>query len=242
MPFDGTVDIPKVGKVKKLYLWVAIGGVGLFVGWRYYQAAKAPAATDVPATGDVGAPVDASGVIGAPASGNVQYAGTTTQSDASTIATNEQWTARAVELLSAAGIDPAKVYQALGDFLARRPLDNQEQQIVSSAIAAAGQPPVGGPYSIIPQVGPVSLTAPTGLKVVSTTTTTATVTFNAVPGAAFYYLYRDGIKDNISGSRDTKITASGLTRGTQYKLSVAAAATTGKLGPRSGTVTATTKK
>lgn len=240
---EASVDIPKVGKVKKLYVWVAIGGMAAFVGWRYYTAARSAGSEAPPVTGDVGAPVDASGIIGAGGGGgNIQYAGTTTQSDPAVIADNQQWTARAVELLSAAGFDPASVYAALGDFLARRPLDATEQRIVTSAIAAVGQPPVGGPYSIIPQVGVVSMTAPTGLKAVAINKTSVDFTCNPVPGAAFYYLYRSGITDNISGGRDTKLTASGLSPGKTYKFAVAAAATTGKVGPKSSYITVTTKK
>lgn len=246
---DGTVDIPKVGRVKKAYVWVAIGAVGLFVGWRYYQAAKAPVDTAAPVTGDVGAPVDSSGVVGAAASGNVQYAGTVTDATASqgeprpgNFSNNAQWTDYAINKLVEQGRPAAPVGSALGDYLAKRPLDQSEEGIVVAALAVAGDPPVGGPYSIIRQVGPITLTAPTGLKVVKKTKTTVDVTFNPVAGAVFYYAYRSGVTDNVSGSRDTKITVSGLTAGKTYKIAVAAAASTGKVGPKSSYVSVTTTK
>lgn len=225
-----------------IVLAVVVAGGG-YVAWRWWQARSAPAGP--PVTGDVGAPVDASGIIGAPGGGgNVQYAGTTQDNtDQNKINTNEQWSAVAVERLSATGgFNAASVYTALGDFLARRPLTQAEQNIVRAAIAAAGQPPVGGPYSIIEQVGPVTLTAPTGLKAAAVGKTSVDLTFSPVTGAAFYYLYRGGVKDNVSGSRDTKMTASGLKPGTSYSFQVAAAATTGKLGPKSAPLKITTKK
>jgi hypothetical protein len=249
-PTSGTVDIPKVGKVKKMYVWAALGGVGLFVGWRYYQAAKGSAGgTTPPVTGDVGAPVDPSGVVGAPASGNVQYAGTTTDATATqgeprpgNFSNNAEWTNYAINKLVEQGRPAASVGSALGDYLAKRPLDTSEEQIVVAALAIAGAPPVGGPYSIVRQLGTVNLTAPTGLKVSSVATTSAWLTFNPVPGAVVYYVYRSGITENVGGSRDTKIQVTGLSRGTSYKFAVQAVAATGKGGPKSGYITVTTKK
>lgn len=245
----GTVDIPKVGRVKKVYVWAAIGAVGLFVGWRYYQAAKAPKDAATPVTGDVGAPVDPSGVVGAPASGNVQYAGTTTDATGTqgeprpgNFSNNAQWTDYAINKLVEQGRPAASVGSALGDYLAKRPLDQSEEGIVVAALAVAGEPPVGGPYPIVRQVGTVTLTAPTGLKTTSVAKTSAWLTFNTVPGAAIYYVFRSGITENVGGSRDNKIQVTGLTPGKSYKFAVAAAATTGKLGPKSSYITVTTKK
>lgn len=225
-----------------LVLIVVIAGAG-YIGWQWWSA-RGAAAAGPPVTGDIGSPLEASGIVGAPASGNTQYAGTTTDgTNGQAITTNAQWTAAAVERLSASGgFETGAVYAALGDFLARRPLSTSEQIIVRAAVAAAGQPPVGGPYAVIEQVGPVTLHAPTGLKAVAVGKTSVDVTFNPVTGATFYYLYRAGVVDNISGSRDTKMTASGLKPGTSYTLQVAAAATTGKLGPKSSSIKVTTKK
>lgn len=242
-PTPGATLAGKFKGRRGLVALVVLAGAG-YVGWRYWTASR-QAASGPPVTGDVGAPVDASGIVGAGGgAGNIQYAGSTQDmTDPNKINTNVQWTAAAVERLSATGgFDSAAVYVALGDFLARRPLTQAEQNIVRAAIAAAGPPPEGGPYTIIEQVGPVTLTAPTGLKATAVGKTTITIEFKPVTGAAMYYLYRDGVTGNISGSRNTTIVASGLSAGKTYKLSVAAAATTGKVGPRSATISVTTKK
>ncbi|WP_333746433.1 hypothetical protein, partial [Streptomyces sp. IBSBF 2950] len=79
---------------------------------------------------------------------------------------NAEWTQRAVELLANAGYDPAVVYAALGEFLARRALDKTEATIARAAIAAAGEPPVGRPWTVIEEsaTGTGTLPAPGGLK------------------------------------------------------------------------------
>ena len=248
-PGGGTVDVPKIGRVKKIYVWGALGAVAVFVGWRYYQAARTPAGdTAPPVTGDVGAPVDTSGVVGAPASGNVQYAGTVTDTTQQTeprpgnFSNNAQWTSYAIDKLVEQGRPAASVGSALGDYLAKRPVDQSEEAIIVAALAVAGAPPVGGPYTIIHQVGTVDLKAPTGLKASSIATTSAWFTFNPVAGATQYYLYRSGVTENVGGSRDTKIQATGLAKGKTYKFAVAGLTGTGKVGPKSSYVSITTKK
>lgn len=233
------------GRQRKLILGVAAVAVG-YVGYQWWKARGASDAT-VPVTGDVGAPLEASGIVGAPASGNIQYAGTTTDTRTGptpgNFASNAEWTDYAVDKLSSSGgWSAGAVYAALGDFLARRPLDDTEAGIVRAAVAAAGNPPVGGPYTVIGQVGQVTLKAPTGLKVAATTRSSVDITFSPVPGATGYYAYRSGIVDNVSGSRDTKITVSGLSAGKTYKIQVAAFTSTGKVGPKSTAISATTKK
>ena len=235
--------VPGVGKIPRKWLWIGLGSAGLFVGWRYWQARGTSTAPAV--TGDVGAPVDPSGVIGAPASGNVQYAGTVQDNTSpGTIHTNAEWTAAAVEkLTNTGGWAASAVYASLGDFLARRPLSDGEQQIVRSAIAAVGPPPEGGPYEVIPAVGAVELSQVTGVKALAVEKTSITVGWTAVKGVQFYYVYVAGRGGDPIGSRDTKAVVGSLKPGTTYKIQVAAAATgTGKIGPRSSTLSVTTKK
>lgn len=239
---SATFDVPRIGKVRKTWVWAGLAAAGLYIGWRYYQAAKAPDTPTAPETSDVGAPVDPSGVVGAGGvSGNTQYAGTTTNTG-DVIDTNDKWVAKAVDRLGAAGMDPAAVYVALGDYLARKPLDDKEQSFVSAAVAAAGPPPVGGPYAIIPQIGAVTLTAPTGLRMVSVERDRATLSWDAVPGAQFYHVWRVGVWDPVFAAKTTSATVTGLKPATRYEFVVAADTLTGKLGPKSGRLKVTTKK
>lgn len=243
MPTD--TKVPGVGQIPKKWLWIGLGGATLFVGWRYWQARGASSSPAPTVTGDIGAPLEASGVVGAGGGpGNVQYAGTVQDNTSpGTIHTNAEWTAAAVDrLTNTGGWAASAVYASLGDFLARRPLTDGEQQIVRAAIAAAGPPPEGGPYEVIPMVGPVTFTAPTGLKATNVGKTSIDVAWNPVTGAPLYYVYVAG-RGDPAGSRDTKATISGLSAGHTYKIQVAAVATgNGKIGPKSSTLSVTTKK
>ncbi|MFF2775494.1 poly(3-hydroxybutyrate) depolymerase [Streptomyces sp. NPDC058052] len=84
-----------------------------------------------------------------------------------------------------------------------------------------------------------TLPAPTGLTA-ATTATSAALTWNAVPGAASYDVYRDGTKVNTAPVTATTYTDSGLTAGTTYGYAVSATDASGTAGARSAAVSATT--
>lgn len=241
---SGTVNVPKVGKVKKVYFWGAIGVVGAYVGWRWYTANAAGAADDVSyeTSGVAGEDVYSSGVVGAGGvSGNTQYAGSTTDGTGTdTIDTNGEWTQAATDYLAAQGREASVVGSALGEFIARRPLDDSEQAIARAAMAAFGQPPQDRPWTIIPQVGPVTLAAPTNLKASNVTATSVTLTYSPVTGAGYYRAYHNRSALNVGATDGTTITVGSLQPNTEYKFQVAADTTTGKPGPRSAAVTVKT--
>ncbi|RCG27830.1 esterase [Sphaerisporangium album] len=87
---------------------------------------------------------------------------------------------------------------------------------------------------------PPALPAPTGLTVTGTTTTSVSLSWNAVSGASGYNVYRNGAKVTASPASGTTYTDSGLTSGTSYTYAVSAVTSSGAEGARSGTVTATT--
>lgn len=239
-----TINIPKVGPVKKVYVWGAIGVVGAYVAWRWYSAGAAAGDETTYATSDVGEGVDASGVVGAGgASGNVQYAGSTTDgTSGDVIDTNAEWTQAAVQFLANQGKDPVAVSEALGEFIDRRPLDDAEQSIARAAMAAFGQPPENRPWTVIPQVGPTTMAAPANLRAWDKTTSTQVgFQWDPVPGAAHYRIYRADLgSEPIGDSFDTKFWARGLTPNTTYRFQVAAISTLGKTGPKSSTYTGKT--
>jgi len=68
--------------------------------------------------------------------------------------TNAEWTDLAVGRLTTYGLDPAAVSAAIGNFLARRPLNKVDASLVRQAIAAAGYPPVNGPWFVLEEVTP----------------------------------------------------------------------------------------
>ncbi|MFF9343837.1 fibronectin type III domain-containing protein [Streptomyces sp. NPDC014773] len=87
---------------------------------------------------------------------------------------------------------------------------------------------------------PATLPAPTGLTVTGTTSTGASLSWNAVPGAASYAVYRDGTKVNGAPVTAATYTDSGLTAATAYSYAVAAVDASGTAGARSTAVTVTT--
>lgn len=236
------IDVPKIGKIQKKYVYGAAAVAAAYVGWRYYQSSQAAASDVTTVTPDVNNPdVSASGVIGDAASGNVQYAGTTTSGNG--ILTNADWTADAVNKLTATGgWDAASVYSALGDYLAAKPLSDTEQSIVRAAIAASGNPPVGT-FNVIPSTGDMTLPAPTGLKASSVTANSAVISWTAVPNAASYNLYRSDTGSTVigqSGGSATSATLAGLQPNVSYSVSVAAVSTLGKVGTKSSPLTVKT--
>lgn len=83
-----------------------------------------------------------------------------------------------------------------------------------------------------------SLPAPAGVQVTATTDTTASLSWDAVDGAASYQVYRDGAKAGSPGG--TSYTDTGLSAGTAYRYTVAAVDSSGTAGAASAAVTATT--
>lgn len=236
---QGDIDLPGLGKTKRTWVYGGLGVAGAYVAWRWYQASRA----DEPPPGADGYySTDQSelGLSTTGGTGNVtgNNNSSTDGTNPNTIDDNAEWTNKAVELLTNAGYDPAVIYGALGEFLARRALDKTEATIARAAIAAAGQPPVNGPFTVIEEAGTDTgtLTAPSGLKVVPSSAT-ATVSWNAVNGASHYLMYRN----DQSVAAPQKVTGTSnimynLDANREYKVSVAAVGTTGKEGPRAGQI------
>lgn len=243
------MDVPVAGRMKKVYIYIPAGLAAAYVAWRWYQAsqegAEAPAGADGTYTSE-----DLSDYGLSTTGGSTSVTGNTgsTSTDGTTegaIDTNAEWTARAVELLGNAGYDGSAVYGALGEFLARRALDKTEAGIVRAALAAAGQPPQNGPYSVIEEAatGTGTLPAPTNLRAWDVTNSTQIgMQWDSVTGAVHYRIYRTDLgTEPIGDSFDTKFWAKGLTPNKQYSFYVRAIGSTGKEGGKSSVYTAKTK-
>ena len=238
---SGTVNVPKIGKVKKVYFWGAVGIVGLYVGWKWYSANAGAAGDDITyeTSGVAGDDVSASGVVGSGgASGNnPQYAGSTTDGTATdTVDTNGEWTQAATEWLANQGRDPVAVGAALGEFIDRKPLDDSEQAIARAAIAAFGMPPQDRPWTIIPQVAPTTVAAPANLrKWKDATTSRVAIQWDPVPGAMYYRIFKAGNNEAVGASSDTTAYVNAPAN-TTVSLQVAAMTTLNKQGPKSAAV------
>lgn len=239
---QGNVDVPVVGKSKK---WVVYGVGGLaavYVGWRWYQASQAESDGPAPSDGMYTSPdLSDYGLSTSGGATNVTGNNGSTVTDGTNpnaVDSNSEWTQKAVELLGNAGYDGAVVYAALGEFLARRSLDSSEATIARAALAAAGQPPVGGPYSVIEAAatGTATPAAPTGLKVTKIGTNYVNLAWTPVTGVSEYAVYRSDTGSMTVRASGSSTTIYGLKPYTAYSFQVAGVGSAGKIGPRSSSV------
>lgn len=237
------VQVPKLGGVnKKILIGIAVVAGG-YVGWRYYQASKANAATadssTDPGMTDPGTIPSVSGAV----QPNNLYGGSTgggnsTQtSDSSQITTNSQWSQYAIEQLSLGDRwTNSDIAAAVGNYLTGQPLSDEQQVIVRAAIAVAGYPPIGS-HSIISGGNTDITIAPTGLNASAVTPTQANINFTAVSGAKTYNVYRAGYSVASGTSTSSPVVIAGLTPNTSYTVTVAAVSASGKVGPKSSPFT-----
>lgn len=236
------MDNPLKGMPPKQQKALVIIGVGAaaYVAYRWYTSnGSEPPITETSGTDDDLAPT---GVIGSNVGGS-ENVGNSSNTGTSDIDTNNEWFNEAVERLSNGGWNAQAVQSALGEFLTGQSLDSSEASIVRAAVGAMGGYPPNGPLTIKETAGPTDvskLPAPTGLKVVKTTSSTVDLTWTAVSGAKQYRVYRSGASQNVAASSDTKAQVAGLEPGKSYTFYVAAGLDGEKMGPRSSGVTAKT--
>lgn len=242
---SGDINVPKVGAVDKR---VAIGvgaAIVAFLAWRYWLAGSSsdaePADEGAEDTG-----YEDGGTIPAVDGATDWYgaggsSGDSTSSTPQQITTNAQWSQYARDqLLVTDDYTGTAIGEALGNYLAGRPLSSSQQAIVRSAIAYAGYPPVGT-HVVIPGGDTDVTVAPTGLKVTGATTSTVTLSWVAVSGASSYDVYRSGASGSPVRAGGTSATIEGLQSGTSYTFQVAAVSGSGKAGPKSSSVPGKTK-
>ena len=247
MNLTGQVDVPVVGSVDKRVL-LGVGGVGAaFLGWKYYQSRSA-AAYDPEAAVDPGMedPGVLPAVSGAVSDTNDYGLPNGSSSSADTYGftgtTNAQWTQYAANQLSQASDtwSYGTIVTALGAFIANKPLTSVQQQIVQAAMAVAGPAPEGS-HVIIPGGDTPMTVAPTGLAGSALSSTSVRLTWRAVAGASGYRIYRSGVTQAVGEANGTTGEVGGLQPGTKYAFQVAAHTGSGQVGPKSGSVSVTTK-
>lgn len=243
--------IPKVGNVDPR-LAIGIGGAAAaFVGWKWWQS-RGDAGTDTTDTTDTTGSDFADGgtipgVLGAvPADNTGSNTDSTDTTPASTSdygftgTTNAQWSQYAEQQLSVSDVwSTTDILSALGNYLSGQPLSTLQKQIVSAALAVAGNPPVGS--HVLVSGGDTAVTVAPVIASITTTDTTATITVGAVAGAAGYRAYRSGVGTNVGSAQGPSITVGGLEPNKSYSFHVAALSASGATGPSSASVTAKTK-
>lgn len=193
------IDVPKVGPVNKKALIGIVVGVGGFIGYRYWMAAKTNASA-VSDTATDGSSVDLTSdfadggteptVIGAvsPTNSYGSDTGNTTSTDTGDTSsygfhgtTNDQWTQYATTQLEQSDTwSYTDIVTALGLYLSEKPTTPAQQQIIAAAVATSGYPPVGS-HVVINAAVPTTGTSTSTGSTTTTTTTTATPTLKA-PG------------------------------------------------------------
>lgn len=235
---ETTVDVPAVGSVKKQYVIAAVALVAGIVGYAYWRAGQAP--SDYPAYTEED--IAADGIADTPAgsAGGSANSGGASHDNSTTPDSDSEWARMATEALAGA-FELSAVQTALGRYITRQSVTAAQEDIIRAAIGAMGYPP-GGQYPIMTGTGstPSALTEPKNVKATAKTATTITLTWSAVPSAAGYRVYRSGVAGNVGQSVDGTITIGGLTPGKSYTFHVRAQDASGKTGPRSADVTAST--
>lgn len=134
-----TLNIPKVGPVKKQYVIGVVSVAGAYVVYRWWSSRSSVPTVVDPSAGpsdfknpDPNAPTTDIPTVTNPNVGDKPT-------------TNAEWTAKAVADLENLGFEPGFVVTTLGKYLAGELLTLAEAALVRSAIALEGSPPNGAP-------------------------------------------------------------------------------------------------
>lgn len=237
---SGTVKLPGIGPVKKVYVYVGVGAVGVlaaYIMWRRQQAAAA--ANETPADASLGDGLTT-------AAGSDVYQGATAGGTATADpditpmpSTNVEWTQQVLDYFN--WLEPGFVSSTVGKYLARVPLSADEADFVRQAWAARGKPPEG-PDNFTLSGGtntPGSTTMPSvpaALKVGAVTASSVALDWTDSTDALSYQVFRGG--SQVATPTSSAYTDTGLASGTSYSytvkavngsnISAASAAVTGK--------------
>jgi hypothetical protein len=244
------IKVPVLGKVKQSWLYAGGAAVAGIVGYAWWSGAGTGEDdetfdVELPAT-DYEPPtvVDSGLSIGAAAQGEP------------IARTNVEWASMAREQLDALGFSVTVVNSALTKYLGKERLNVTEAAAISAVVAILGQPPTGGPYSILNEAvtpAPSALAPPSNLRAVyvgpgsAASNAKMRVSWNPVEGAVSYQFHHvggssgtisnttfDTIAPRAPGSTTWEIQA----RGAQGQLGSKASVTFS--GPRAGTAPAPT--
>jgi hypothetical protein len=216
---SGTVKLPGIGPVKKVYVYVGVGAVGVlaaYIMWRRNNAEEEvePSEADLGTGLTTGAGSDVYSGATAGGSGSVQEG-----EDIPT--TNTEWTQRVIEYFS--WLEPGYVANTVGKYLAKQGLTAEEGDFIRQAWAVLGKPPEGpSTFTLSSGTNTPGTTpdpsVPTGLKVASVTQSSISLDWNDASDTTGYQVLRNGsVVGTPSGS---SYTDTGLASGTSYSYTV----------------------
>lgn len=250
----GTVDVPVAGKVKKQHLYYVAGGVGVLAAYRWFTT-RGGSADDVEfgdGYDEFGNLLGSDPAVVSPGSGAGLTDNTPTTSPFA-FNNNAEWSQWVIDYLVDSGVPREKALAAVGDYIAHLPLSVAEQGWMRGARAAAGPPPQGGPYEVIPEqpgtvVQPNTTVGPVlGLRWDFIGPTSLTLRWNAAPNAKSYRVTHTILTGTGRGTTGTKtvtgtsFTSVGLSKNTQHRFVVVGVSGANKTGP-SATITGTTRR
>lgn len=217
-----SIDVPVIGRTKRVYVYGAAAVVAVIVGYAYYRRATVGgSATD---EADYYADLRTGSDTGSDAYANPAPGGTG-GSDAydalpKNPTTDQEWTAAVVNTLSS--YEPQYLYGVLGKYLSRQKIDAEEAAVVRSAWAAVGRPPGGQEILIAADTSSPGTSkapgTPTGLRTDSLTGTSARIGWSPVAGAKAYHVYWGG--GNVTTATGPSFTTGTLKPGTAYSFTV----------------------
>ena len=222
---SGTVKLPGIGPVKKPYLYVGVGAVGVLAAYLMYRRQKtAQAAAATPADASLG------DGLTTPGAGSDVYQGATAGGAPTPDpnitpmpTTNVEWTQQVLDYFN--WLEPSFVSSTVGKYLARVPLSAEEGDFIRQAWAARGKPPEGPTTFTLTtdgnSAGSTTMpSVPAGLKVTSTTANSVTLDWTDSTDASSYQVFRG---TTIVGTPTASTyTDSGLSSGTTYSYTVKA--------------------
>jgi hypothetical protein len=245
-----TVKIPGIGPVEKK--WVYVGGalVAGIVGYAYWNKSRVDVTESDTEVADYTTGTDYAMDSGVDEYVNPGGSQAPIEEDYVTApTTNAEWSQKAISILVDTGHDPISASLAVGKYMARQDLTSTQANMIRAASAQLGPPPVGSfPITVTPDApkeekpSGSELGQVTGIRVLDRSPTTVNVTWNKVPGALNYAIYREGYSSSIGFSFDNVQRIVGLPRGKTTKIRMRAYAFDQSPGPLSPYVSVTTAK
>jgi hypothetical protein len=220
----GTVKLPGIGPVKKVYVYVGLGTAGVlaaYLMWRRQQAADTADAT--PADADLGTGLttpDGGDVYGGATAGGSP----TADPDITPMpTTNVEWTQQVIDYFN--WLEPGFVSSTVGKYLARVPLSADEADFIRQAWAARGKPPEGPSNFTLTTDGNTTgsttmPSVPAGLTVGTVTASTIALDWADSTDAKSYQVFRGAAQ--VGTPAGSSYTDTGLSSGTSYSYTVRA--------------------
>ncbi len=236
---SGTVKLPGVGPVKKVYVYVGVGAVGVLAAYIMWRRQQAAGLEETPADAELGDGLTTGAGSDVYQGANAGGAATADPDITAMPTSNVEWTQQVLDFFT--WLEPGFVSSTIGKYLARVPLSADEGDFVRQAWAARGKPPEGPTTFTLTSGtntpgGTTMPSVPAGLKVGTITKSSVALDWSDSTDALSYQVFRNGSK--VGSPTASAYTDSGLASGTSYSytvkavngsnVSAASAAVTGK--------------